>query len=127
MKNLLILITIMLVGVGCGKTEPKPLSPEEQKLVGSYESSVARPIPDDPYFTLKLDLHENGKVGSYANEGLVVTWKIIENEVHVVFEGFTEVFEIEPNGDLTEIANIEGGNRTDHPKEEQYIFKKLKE
>ena len=101
MKNLLILITIMLVGVGCGK------SPVE-KLVGSYESKTGRTPVKHVYL-------ENGKVETYRNgkKGGDLNWKFVGKVVHREGNNITEILKIEPNGDLTEIASIYGGRRTD--------------
>ncbi len=72
------------------------------------------------------------------------TWKIVAKEVRVflpietVIENLREskritflpfvnhVYKIEPNGDLTWIATIEGSKREDMPIEDQYLFKKVK-
>ena len=52
---------------------------------------------------------------------------MVGNEVHVAEEGTSiAVFKIEPNGDLTMIAEIEDGKRNDIPKEDQITFKKIK-
>jgi hypothetical protein len=49
------------------------------------------------------------------------------NEIHFDSEsGDVRVFRIEPNGDLTYIAEIERGERHDHTKERQATFKKIK-
>ena len=103
-----------------GKTEKKPLSPEE-KLIGSYE------IKNDGE-TKEFVLLENGKFeawtdGEKEEKG---TWKFEAKEVHVVIRNDRPVFKIEPNGDLTVIALIEDGKRTDIPKEDQATFKKIK-
>jgi len=95
----------------------KPLSPEE-KLVGSYEAKKSA----------KHVLLENGKsetwiLGVKRHGG---TWKIVGEEVHIGIEKLTQVCKIEPNGDLTLIAKISDGKRTDVSKENQYIWEKLK-
>jgi len=80
MKNLLILITIMLVGVGCGK------SPVE-KLVGSYESKTGRTPVKHVYL-------ENGKVETYRNgkKGGDLNWKFVGKVVHREGNNITEIF-----------------------------------
>ena len=129
MKNL-ITILILLVAAGCsktenatvtepetetGKTELKPLSPEE-KLVGSYEAKKSA----------KHVLLENGKsetwiLGVKRHGG---TWEIAGKEVHIGIEKLTHVCKIEPNGDLILIAKISDGKRTDVAKENQFIWEK---
>jgi hypothetical protein len=126
----------MLVGVGCGKTEPKPLSPEEQKLVGSYElpSMVIRNHKLVRQAGAgKLVLLENRTIEFYRNGELAEVygeskWKIVGNEVHFVSNGGTEVNKIEPNGGLTGIATISNQeDRFEIRKSVQSTFKKLKE
>ena len=151
MKNLLILITIMLVG-GCGKdeaTEPankssshspskitKPvrkLTEEEEKVVGAYE------LKDHLGRTFKFILHKNGKSERSANVVTIIdfgTWETVpkskseskQKEVHVIIGEEAKIHKIEPNGDLTLIAEIwEGQKRKDLPKDEQlYTYKKIK-
>ena len=136
MKYLLILITIMLVGVGCGETEPKPLSPEEQKLVGSYEKpsmvirnhKLVRQAGAGKLVLLEnrtIEFYRNGELAEVYGES---KWKIVGNEVHFVSNSATEVKKIEPNGDLTGIANISNqGERYEIHKTAQSTFKKVKE
>jgi len=120
----LITIMIMLVAVGCSKSpEEKPLSPEE-KLVGGYEAKRNRD-------TCKLVFLENGEFEYHVKllkkewerkYGFATPkWKIEGNEVHVDFESEMFwwgkfVYKIEPNGDLTSIASIKKGERSDFPK-----------
>ena len=102
---------------------------KEEKLVGSYKAKKEET-------TVKLVLLENGKSEHWVNgeKKGEATWKLVEKEVHVLgrkrlFFGDGEdarVYKIEPNGDLTWIANIRGGKREDVPSEEQFTFKKLK-
>jgi len=125
MKVLVSILIGMLV-VGCGKTEnttvtePKPLSPEEQKIVGSYEAKKG----EDSF---KLVLLENRKIEANVTLQEVLkdsegTWKIVEKEVHVGDEKSLDVFKIEPNGDLTWI----GTNHADVNVGGYIHFKKLK-
>ena len=113
------------------KAKPvKKLTPEEQqKVVGTYEAKKEETA-------VKLVLLENGKSEHWVNgeKKGEATWKLVEKEVHVLgrkrlFFGDGEdarVYKIEPNGDLTWIANIRGGKREDVPIKEQFTFKKLK-
>ena len=117
MKNL-ITILIMLVALGCGKTETviseNPSDPRE-KLVGSYKWGE----------TGKVHFLGNGKSELYINGKRTFEWKwmIVGNEVHLVGD-LVAVCRIETNGDLTEVAEIEGGKRTD---KKGMTLKKLKE
>ena len=117
MKNF-ISILILFVAVGCSKS----LTEEEKKVVGSYKR--LRPEPQ------RFDLLENGKATFYVNGEKTddFEWKIVGKEVHLG-DGMppVDVGKIEPNGDLTAIAEIDGGGRKDYSKEDQITFKKLKE
>ena len=54
-----------------------------------------------------------------------VTWKIIDGELYVESEGSADVFRINKDRSITEIATIRNGKREEHPKDdEQYTFKK---
>ena len=123
MRNL-ITILILFVAVGCSKS----LTEEEKKVVGSYKRNFEGT-------TDKLVLHENRvfeghKNGEKQADG---TWKIVGKEVHFGSEkgaggrsGWA-VFKIESNGELSWLGEIDGGKRTEFPKEEQPpTFKKIK-
>ena len=70
----------------------------------------------------KIEFYENGKKNQEES-----SLKMVGNEVHFDSEsGDVRVFRIEPNGDLTYIAEIEHGERHDHAKERQATFKKIK-
>ena len=139
MQKSLIVLVVGLLSVGCGKTEPmgsgneynaelaidqntakaktvKELTPEEKKVVGSYEAKKSA----------KHALLENGKsetwiLGVKRHGG---TWEIDGKEVHIGIEKLTHVCKIEPNGDLILIAKISDGKRTDVAKENQFILEK---
>jgi len=126
------------------EAENKKLKEDLLKLsfVGSYEGS--RRLHGGTEMACKLVLLENGRSESYLNDlhGLSGeetgknydgTWKMVGKEVVVVieknyFEGhrMSEVYKIEPNGDLTDIARIEKGKRKELPKDKQETFIKLK-
>ena len=110
-----IVLIIGLLAMGCGKTE-------EDKVVGTYEHKKGG-------YTFKWVFLENGIIETTAfakTDG--GTWKMVGNEVHVAEEGKSiAVFKIEPNGDLTVIADIFNGKRDDYPKEDQRTCKRLKE
>ena len=117
MKYLLILITIMLVGCAT------PLTPEEQKVVGSYEAKVFGK-------TLKWVFLDNGIVERYSDgkKQREFKWSIVDGELHIDY-GFreTHVWRINKDKSMTVIAEIADGKRTDIPKEDQRTFKRLKE
>ncbi len=99
----------------------------EEKVVGEYEMrnpNQGREGKD----TIKLVLLGTGIIEMTAfakTDG--GTWKMVENEVHVAEEGKSiAVFKIEPNGDLTMIAEIIRTKREDIPKEDQITIKKIK-
>ena len=94
---------------------------KKHNVVGTY---VAK-IEEDAVLELTL------------NNRNASTWKIVGREVHhgaVMFDSktrrleelSTKVYRIEANGDLTEVAKIEDGERTDLPKKDQVTFKKIK-
>ena len=111
--------------------KPNPIKEltSEEKVVGTYEAKKEEA-------TVKLVLLENGKSEHWVNgeKKGEATWKLVEKEVHVLgrkrlFFGDGEdarVYKIEPNGDLTWIANIRDGKREDVPIGEQFTFKKIK-
>ena len=140
----LIPVIIGLVVVGCGKTEPlgsgneynaglatdqntttaKPVKELtlEEKIVGTYEKKF-----DEG--TMKLVFLGNGTVEKYKNGEKTddFEWKIVGKEVHLG-DGMppVSVGKIEPNGDLTTIAEIWKRERKDEKKEDQITFKKIK-
>ena len=102
---------------GTGAKPVKELTLEE-RVIGEYE--VKR--------SAKHVLLGNGKsetwiLGVKRHGG---TWKIVGKEVHVGIGKGKHVCKIEPNGDLTLIAKISDGKRTDVSKENQYILEKIK-
>ena len=119
----------LLTELGVRNEKGKKLTAEEKKLVGSYEAKKEET-------TVKLVLLENGKSEHWVNgeKKGEATWKLVEKEVHVLgrkrlFFGDGEdarVYKIEPNSDLTWIANIRDGKREDVPIGEQFTFKKIK-
>ena len=129
--KVLITILIGLLVVGCGKgketktktkvvdnnaTKPAKELTLEEKFVGSYEWGE----------TGKVHFLENGKAELYIDGKRTFEWKwkIVGNEVHAAGD-LVAVYRIETNGDLTQIAEIEGGKRTDFPKG-QMTLKKIK-
>jgi hypothetical protein len=82
---------------------------ENNYVVGSYEAK----IEEDTF--LLLTINKRNESG----------WGIVEKELQVEDDSKISVYRIEANGDLTEIAKIEDGERTDLPKEDQVTFKKI--
>ena len=138
MKNLLILITIMLVG-GCGKdkeaktktkvtednnaTKPVKELTLEEKVVGTYEGKI------DGY-AVRLALLDNGVLENYEDgkKRDEAKWKIVDGDIHCPNQGsVTGVLIINKDGSLSTIARIgKDGKRRDIPKEDQLTFKKIK-
>ena len=125
MKNL-ITILILFVATGCSKSK----SLTEEDVFGSYEAKIG-------VHSHKFVFLENGKA-EYHSVGVKEEseWKIVGKEVHVRhgqavaaaidLDDFISVWKIVPNGNLTNIAEIEDGKRTDLSKEKQSTFKKIK-
>jgi hypothetical protein len=92
-------------------------------VAGTYELKVEGG-------TAQMVFLENGKIEFYENgkkNQEEARLKMAGNEIHFDSEGGDiRVFRIEPNGDLTYIAEIERGERHDHTKERQATFKKIK-
>ena len=133
--KVLIPILIGLLVVGCEKggeitigippkANPVKELPLREKIVGSYENKSQI----DEKYTIKLVLLENGNGETYWNgekgEG---KWKLAGNEVHFVFDGnYSTVYNIEPDGDLKLISEIEKEKRLDFQNKDQLIYKKIK-
>ena len=139
--NALIPVIIGLLIVGCGEEIPttkarkKELTPKEKaaiaektfrdSFVGTYERKDEDGISYKRVF-LANGVYEQYLAGSKFLDG---TWKIVGKEVHIEFLiNFLDqkLCKVEPNGDLTDIAKIKEGIRTDVPKEEQFTYKKIK-
>ena len=138
--KILISILIGLLVVGCGEEIPttkarkKELTPKEKaaiaekafrdSFVGTYEPK------DEDGNSYKHVFLANGVYEQLldGNKWLDGTWKIVGKEVHIDFGNFLaqKLCKVEPNGDLTDIAKIKEGIRTDVPKEEQFTYKKIK-
>ena len=83
----------------------------EDKVAGTYEYN-------DGFFDLEKTFYENGEVKTFAPHGLLEeveeTWKIEGKEVLLTFpDGDSQVWRLEPNGDLHLIAWIHDGKRGD--------------
>ena len=139
--KILIPIVIGLLVVGCGeeipttKTRKKELTPKEKaaiaektfrdSFVGTYEPK------DEDGNSYKHVFLANGVYEQFldGNKWLGGTWKIVGKEVHIEFSikfVSQKLCKVEPNGDLTNIAKIKEGIRTEIPKEEQQTWKKIK-
>ena len=124
MKNIILLIAVMVLSA-CATTSTKPVKELtlEEKVAGTYEVK----IEED---TITFVLLENGKHEAYVNgeswkkAEVKVTWKMVGKEVHIGEKYSQDVYKIEPNGDLTHIADIVDGMRTDQ--KNQSTIKKIK-
>ena len=118
MKSLIVLV-VGLLAVGCATT------PTMKSVAGTYEATIDGDSGN-------LVLLANGKVKSYdgnCDKDKEGTWKLVEKEVRIEevdIEEVTDILKIESNGNLTIIALIEDGKRTDFPKEKQNTLKKIK-
>ena len=147
MKPLLALI-VSLMAVGCGKdkqpvntyenkkrvgflshrTEAKPvreLTPEEKKVVGTYELELKKFGETQRYVLL-----DNSTVEYYLNgkkEEAEHKWSIVDKEVHIERENrAVSVFSINKDESITGIATIdEDGKRKEILKEHQYTREKI--
>ena len=130
MKTLVLLSTILLLGACATNTNKensttakhvKELTPEEKKIVGTYELKNG----GDTFRNVFLD---NGVLEAFENGKKCeeeYKWIIVGKEVHVEWgNGRVLVYRINPDGSLTDIATIIGGERKDRRKEYQFIFKK---
>ena len=91
----------------------------EEKVVGSYEFSP----------TSKIVFLDNGVLELYQNNEIAQSnkWSIVDEEIHILNQdGEVEVVRIEPNGDLTNIAKIKNGIRTEESLDEQQTIKRIK-
>ena len=113
-----IVLIIGLLVVGCGKTE-------EDKVVGTYDAGSGE-------YANVLVVLENGVAEEHKRGKKVeqFNWKIIDGAIHLqslkATDDFVQVLRINPDGSITWIANIEDGERTDFPKEDQMTVKKIK-
>lgn len=121
MKTLFTLLACLFVG--CGKSEISKDELSKKSVVGSYETTEGKDA-------FRLIILENGKFenhfsGKMQGKG---TWEFYAKELHALEDGkeVASVFKIEPNGDLTEIANKSSSGSQDIPKDNQITFKKLK-
>ena len=132
MRTLIVLVVGLLVA-GCATVKDigvqlgggKPTTPTIKSVAGTYEAT----IDGD---TGNLVLLANGKVKFHdGNDGKDKegTWELVEKEVRIEevdIEEVTDILKIESNGNLTIIALVEGGKRTDFQKDKQITFKKIK-
>ena len=123
-----ITLIIGLLVMGCGKQEkaatdePRKLTAEEEKAVGTYE------YRDE--ITLRTVLLENGVSEAYRNGKKLDDdkWSISKDgELHIANkDGDIAVCSINKDKSITIIALIEDGKRTDFPKDKQMTLKKIK-
>ena len=127
-----ITLIIVLLVMGCGKTEnatvtePKPLSPEEQKLVGGYGANMRGE---------GLDVHsrvllKNGVIEKRIGYGKLGQgmWSILNQEIHATYvETNIVVYSFSDDGvsaNITRIARIVDGKRKDIPEDQQTRYDK---
>jgi len=136
MKNFALLV-LVLAASACTTASTmnvvagRQLTPKEFGLVGGYEGK------DNKGTVIKGFLLGNGLAEVYVdgkkNGKYMLNWKLKEGDVYVgvtssryrVPTAFS-IFDIKPNGDLTQIALIEDGKRKDIPRADQFTFKKIK-
>ena len=129
MKKTLIVLVVGLLAVGCLTPEQKRpgvfrIPPEalRDSVVGEYEF-------EDEGDTLRVVFLENGMVELYENgeKEDELEWTIVNREIHCDDEdGSIYVLRINKDKNITYIADIEDGKRTDLTKEEQETYKKIK-
>ena len=122
MKSLIVLIAGLLA-VGCATLTPE----EKQKdfrisVIGIYEHTGRNN-------TFKWVFLENGIAEYYRNgkQGGEFKWAIVGGEKHV--DGGVagiEVYRINKERSIAQIAYISDGKRTDFSKEDQLTYKKIK-
>ena len=123
MKYLLILITIMLVG-GCNKTPTL-----EESVLGEYEDKGYE--DGDTYTQVFL---ENGVYEHYRNgdEFPEAKWTVSNGQIHIKYPpsdniySYRIIYRINPDRSITDIAEIEDGNRTEKEESYQFTYKKIK-
>mgnify|MGYP001178398119 CR=1 FL=1 len=123
-----IILVLGLLAAGCGKSGVESIKEPVKELtkedaVGSYELKIG----EDTY---KLVILQNGQGDGYINgkKTAEATWNIAGKELHNMnsLHKNTAVYKLEPSGDLTVIATIEDGKRTDLSKGKQYFYKRIK-
>ena len=118
------------------RAEPvKELTPEQKQktlrdsVVGEYELKEFRSARFLKGAVLKQVYLENGVREWYINSTKQGSfeWSIVDGEIHYKYGSERiYVWRINPDKSHTEIAYIEDGKRTDHKKENQWTFKKIK-
>ena len=139
MKNTLLVIAVLIIGA-CGK-DKEPLTKTkvtdnnatkpakeitEEDVVGAYEHYY-----DGRADTIKYVILANGIAESYLNGTKIErigNWIISkEGELYIQFYPSTDVYRINKDGSLTEIATAHvDGTIKDKPKEYQETYKKIK-
>ena len=114
MKTLILLTSILFLN-SCAT-----LTPEEQKVVGTYELKEGRVV------LLKNGITEFHIGGYEVRTG--DKWKITKDgQIHAVGEsGFMGLWRINSDGSITGIAQIVDGKREDLSKDRQLTYKKIK-
>ena len=115
-----ITLIIGLLVIGCGNSA-------EKKVIGEYEYKAEGGVFGDE----KWVFLDNGIAEIYSQdyeEGREGKWSVVDGEIHVKIAnmGLIIVWRINKDGSITDIAGIDDGKRTDHPKALQQTFKKIK-
>ena len=111
MKNLITII-ILLVAVGCSKSEAERL---EDSVVGSYEYLTMEGKTNRAIFTNNGVVQHRG----WDRQNDELKWEIKTGEVILTGNYGTIIWWKEMDGRLTQIAKLVDGERKELPKEEQ--------
>ena len=123
MKSLIVLV-VGILSVGCGKK----LTPQEKALVGEYERK------DEDGDTHKHVYLENGDYEQYFNgephlnetQLFRFKWSISNGEIHSISHtGVINIFKINKDKSITQIAVIVDGKRIDISKVSKRTWKKI--
>ena len=118
MQRILIVLVVGLLAVGCGNSA-------EKKVIGEYEYK-AKGARVEKWVFLDNGIAENYSQGNEVKaEG---KWSVVDGEIHVKIAnmGLIIVWRINKDGSINHIAGIDDGKRTDHPKENQWTYKRIK-
>ena len=156
MKNL-ITILILLVAVGCGKSEVEKLEAENKRLKAQLENKKLNSNLEADNQKLKDDLLELDIVGEYeftnrvgdtytqvflengvyehyrnGDEFPEAKWTVSNGQIHIKYPpsdniySYRIIYRINPDRSITDIAEIEDGNRTEKEESYQFTYKKIK-
>ena len=124
MKSLIVLV-VGLLTVGCGKelTAEEKQKALRDSVIGGHEH-VYKEGGTQKWVFLEDGVYEWYEDGKKQLED---KWSISNGEIHAAIGSkVIAVWRINPDKSITWIAEIQGGKRTDRPKEHQTTFKKIK-